>query len=132
MKIRGGFISNSSSSSFILYGLSSDVSEELYNIVEEFLTRPTGTKEFSQYDITVDSERAELVEKFLSYYGLCCLTYDQLGWDGIEIGYILEEGSKEEFDRSLKKAEKYFKIFDKDFGTDFANKAMIYSDCMQD
>ena len=63
---------------------------------------------------------------------LCCLTYDQLGWDGIEIGYILEEGSKEEFNRSLKKAEKYLKIFDKDFGTDFTNKAMIYSVCMQD
>lgn len=131
MKIRGGFISNSSSSSFILYGLSSDVSEEMYNIVEEFLTSSDGT-EFSQYDTTIDSERAELVEKFLSYYGLCCLTYDQLGWDGIEIGYILDEGSKEEFNRSLKKAEKYFKIFDKDFGTDFANKVMIYSECMQE
>ena len=131
MKIRGGFISNSSSSSFILYGLSSDVSEELYDIVEEFLTNSDRT-EFSQYDVTVDSERFELIEKFLSHYGLCCLTYDQLGWDGIEIGYILEEGSKEEFNSSLKKAEKYFKLFDRDFGTDFANKAMIYSDCMQD
>ena len=58
--------------------------------------------EFSQYDVTVDSERLELIEKFLSHYGLCCLTYDQLGWDGIEIGYILEEGSKEEFNSSLK------------------------------
>ena len=124
MKIRGGFISNSSSSSFILYGFSSDVSEKVYNIVEEFLAE----------DPTIDRDNlfGEVVDYLDDYYGLSCLGYDQLGWDGIEIGYNLEEGSKEEFNRSLKKAEAALEEFDKDFATDFAKKAIIYSDCMQD
>ena len=41
MKVRNGFVSNSSSSSFIVYGFSEDDSCEVYDIVEKSLKKKT-------------------------------------------------------------------------------------------
>ena len=118
MKVRNGFVSNSSSSSFIVCGFSTDDSCEVYNILE---------KKFKEEDPSI-SER-DVRWKIHSYLEKCGIDYYfHNEWNGDEgIGCILEEGSREKFNESLKKAENALKKFDEDHHTDFAKNHEIYS-----
>lgn len=116
MKIRSGFVSNSSSSSFIVCGFSTDDSCEAYNILEKKL------KEEDPYMSDIDVRW-----NIHSYLEKCGIDYYS-SEDGTEgIGCILEEGSREKFNESLKKAENALKKFDEDHHTDFAKNHVIYS-----
>ena len=71
MKIRNGFVSNSSSSSFIVYGFGNyDVLHELYSMVNEIRD-----KDSSLGDLTYE-EMAEEVEAYLSKKGVDYFHYD--------------------------------------------------------
>ena len=120
MKIRNGFVSNSSSSSFILWGFGSEASDEVYDIVERKVEAEdpylSGKKLYWE------------IQKYLERYGI---DYCNKGdWDYNHhtegIGCILEEGSKEEFNESWKKAEEALKKFDEDHHTDFAKNSRIF------
>lgn len=118
MKIRSGFVSNSSSSSFIVCGFSIDDSYEVYNILE---------KKFKEEDPCMsDSDVRWNIHSYLEKCGIDY--YFDFDWDGTEgIGCILDEGSRETFNESLKKAENALKKFDEDHHTDFAKNHKIYS-----
>lgn len=120
MKIRNGFVSNSSSSSFIIYGFSSDDSDKVYNLVMDKLLEDDPTLN--------EDDMYECIEEYLDNHGLNFFHYDW-DWEKSDIGYILEEGSKDKFNRSLEKAETVFKKFDEDHNTDFTKNAIVYSYC---
>lgn len=120
MKIRHGFVSNSSSSSFILYGFSPDDSDKVYDMLK---------KKFEAEDSYLSEK--ELFYKIQCYLERCGIDYRyKEDWnynhtDGI--GCILEEGSREKFDESLKEAEDALKKFDEEHHTDFAKNLKIFS-----
>ena len=124
MKIRNGFVSNSSSSSFIVCGFSTNDSCKVYDMLKE---------RFEEEDPCISEEdvywkaHVYLTERGLDY--LYQWDYFRQGeWKATEeIGCILEEGSKERFDESLKKAEDTLKKFDEEHRTDFAKGRKIYS-----
>ena len=71
MKIRNGFMSNSSSSSFIIYGFgNSDVLQELYDTVTSILDQDN-----SLDNLTYD-ELAEVVTSYLGSKGVNYCHYD--------------------------------------------------------
>ena len=120
MKIRSGFVSNSSSSSFIVFGFSSEDYDEVYDMVE---------KKVEAEDPYLSEKKLYWeIQNYLERYGIdYCSKGD---WDDNRtegIGCILEEGSIEEFNESLKKAEDALKKFDKEHHTDFAKNSMIFS-----
>ena len=127
MKIRNGFVSNSSSSSYIVYGFgNSGILQELYDTVTDILD-----KDNSLDDLTYD-ELAEEVQTYLIGKGVnyCHYDYDN---SYIEcIGCELREGTEEKFMESLEKAKKTLKAFDEEHGTHFADDAMIISDVVVD
>ena len=118
MKIRNGFVSNSSSSSFIVYGFSTDDSCEVYDMLE---------KKFKEEDPDMsEGDVRWSMQEYLEKCGIDYCFYNE--WDGTkEIGYILEEGSKETFNESLKKAEDTLKKFNEEHHTDFTEDHKIYS-----
>lgn len=92
MKIRNGFVSNSSSSSFIVFGVAydySDIPEETYNKIVEYVK---GKNNLSEDDLDYwDFEAAEDVINFAEEYG------EPIGWlddDNFYIGefHYLDEG----------------------------------------
>lgn len=121
MKIRNGFVSNSSSSSFIVFGFNSEDSDEVYDMVEKKVEAeepyPSGKK------------LSWRIQNYFERYGIdYCYKED---WDYINrtegIGCILDEGDKEKFNESLTKAEDVLKKFDEEHHTDFAKNSMIFS-----
>ena len=118
MKVRNGFVSNSSSSSFIVCGFSADNSCEAYNMLKEKFRKENP-----------DISEKELYWKVYAYLQSCGIDYcHREEWNDTEdIGCILEEGSRERFDESLKKAEDILEKFDKEYHTDFARDYRIYS-----
>ena len=92
MKIRNGFVSNSSSSSFIVCGFSTDDSCEAYNILE---------KKLKEEDPTIDEDDMSWsIYCYLKERGINYLNHGEWN-DTEEIGCILEEGSGKEFNESL-------------------------------
>ena len=120
MKIKSGFVSNLSSSSFIVWGFSSADSDRVYDLVEK--------KVLEKEPCLRDKYKFWRVQSYLESYGIdYCYTGD---WDYNHtegIGCILEEGSLEDFNESLKKAEDALKTFDEEHHTDFARNSRIFS-----
>ena len=88
MKVRNGFVSNSSSSSFIVYGFSEGDSCEVYNIVE---------KKLKEEDPSIEEDdMCWSVYCYLKERGINYVHHEEWN-DTEEIGCILEEGSGEEF-----------------------------------
>ena len=118
MKIRNGFVSNSSSSSFIVCGFSTDDSCEAYNILE---------KKLKEEDPTIDEDDMSWsIYCYLKERGINYLNHGEWN-DTEEIGCILEEGSGKEFNESLRKSESILKKFDEEHHTDFAKDYRVYS-----
>lgn len=118
MKVRSGFVSNSSSSSFIVCGFSEDDSCEVYDILE---------KKLKEEDPSIDeADMSWSIYCYLKERGINYVNHGEWN-DTEEIGCILEEGSGKEFKESLKKAENSLKKFDEEHHTDFAKDYIIYS-----
>lgn len=123
MKIRNGFVSNSSSSSFIVYGFgNSRDRQEMYDTVTNILDRDSNWDKLSDYG------KARRVETYLYCKGVDYFNYDYDNSDIECIGCELQEGTEEKFLESLEKAKKTLKSFDEEHGTHFADKAIITSD----
>ena len=118
MKIRNGFVSNSSSSSFVVYGFNTDDSCEVYDMLE---------KKFKEEDPYMsEGDVRWSIQEYLEKRGIDYCFYNE--WDDTkEIGYILEEGSKETFNKSLEKAEDTLRKFNEEHHTDFVKGHKIYS-----
>lgn len=122
MKIRNGFVSNSSSSSFIVYGFSSDdsINKSIYDIVVNKIREKD--------DSMTSSKLKSRVSKYLDNHGLDFCFYDDDDYDLIPtIGCVLTEGDVYKFEESLKKSKEVLSKFDKDHGTDFSKSAKIFS-----
>lgn len=118
MKIRSGFISNSSSSSFIVCGFNEDDSCEAYNILE---------KKLKEEDPSIDKDDMSWsIYRYLKERGINYLNHEEWN-DTEEIGCVLEEGSGKEFNESLRKSENILKKFDEEHHTDFAKDYRVYS-----
>ena len=127
MKIRNGFVSNSSSSSFIVYGSrDSEALHELYDTVSEILDKDSSRDDLTYY------EMVEEVDSYLYDKGVNYFHYDYDNSDIECIGCELREGTEEKFMESLEKAKKTLKAFDEEHGTNFADKAVIISDVIVD
>lgn len=123
MRIRNGFVSNSSSSSFIVYGFNNSVVlQELYDTVTNILGKD------SNWDNLPDDEKAREIESYLWFKGVRYFHYDYNNSDIECIGCKLQGGTEEKFMKSLEDAKKTLKDFDKEHGTQFADKAIITSD----
>ena len=97
-----------------------DVSEEVLRHLGEATDRRQVRKDWSGNDYM---NIAQVVTRLNLAFN-----YDW-DWERPDIGYRLEEGSKDEFNRSLEKAETIFKKFDEDHNTDFSKNSIIYSYC---
>ena len=118
MKVRSGFISNSSSSSFIVCGFSEDDSCEVHNILE---------KKLKEEDPSIEEDDMSWsIYCYLKERGINYVNHGEWN-DTEEIGCILDEGSGEEFKESLKNAKNSLKKFDEEHHTDFAKDYRIYS-----
>ena len=118
MKVRLGFVSNSSSSSFIVCGFSEEDSCEVYDILE---------KKLKEEDPSIEEDDMYWsIYRYLKKRGINYVNHGEWN-DTEEIGCILDEGSGEEFNESLKNAENSLKKFDEEHHTDFAKDYRIYS-----
>ena len=120
MKIRNGFISNSSSSSFILFGFSSEDSDKVYDMVKEKVKKedpyPSDQKLFWK------------IQYYLERRGIDYCYKEDWNYNHTDgIGCILDEGNIEEFDKSLEKAKEALEKFDEEHHTDFAKNSKIFS-----
>lgn len=154
MKVRSGFVSNSSSSSFIVYGFYDDsINKSIYDIAaniikekdssfsdtnnikdgnyseDEYKPVPTiGGVLIERDNDIVRSKLSHRVAKYLDNHGLDFCFYDEDDYNSIPtIGCVLSEGDISEFEESLKKSKEILSKFDKDHGTDFAKNAKIFS-----
>ena len=120
MKIRNGFISNSSSSSFILFGFSSEDSDKVYSMVKEKVKK--------EDPYLSDQKLFWKIQYYLERRGIdYCYKEDWNYNHTDEIGCILDEGNIEEFDKSLEKAKEALEKFDEEHYTDFAKNSKIFS-----
>ena len=120
MKIRRGFVSNSSSSSFILWGLSPEDSDKAYDMVKKKVEEeePYLSEEDTFWRINYYFER----------HGLDYCYKEDWNYNRTDgIGRILDEGDRETFIKSLEKAEDIIKKFDEEHHTDFAKNCKIFS-----
>lgn len=118
MKVRNGFVSNSSSSSFIVCGFSTDNSCEAYDMLEK--------KFKEEYPDMDEGDVCWEVQWYLKERGLDYCRRNEWN-DTVEIGCILGEGDIEKFNESLKEAEDTLKKFEEEHHTDFAKDYRVYS-----
>ena len=120
MKIRNGFISNSSSSSFILFGFSSEDSDKVYSMVKEKVKK--------EDPYLSDQKLFWKIQYYLERRGIDYCYKEDWNYNHTDgIGCILDEGNIEEFDKSLEKAKEALKKFDEEHRTDFAKNSKIFS-----
>lgn len=120
MKIRSGFVSNSSSSSFIVFGFSSEDSDRVYDMVKK--------KVEAEDPYLSDQKLFWRIQYYLERHGIDYCYKEDWNYNHTDgIGCILEEGSIEEFNKSLEKAKKALEKFDEEHRTDFAKNSMIFS-----
>ena len=120
MKIRNGFISNSSSSSFILFGFSSEDSDKVYDMVKE--------KANEEDPYLSDHKLFAKRQYYLERRGIDYCYKEDWNYNHTDgIGCILDEGNIEEFDKSLEKAKEALEKFDEEHHTDFAKNSKIFS-----
>ena len=120
MKIRSGFVSNSSSSSFIVFGFSSEDSDRLYDMVKK--------KVEAEDPYLSDQKLFWRIQYYLERHGIDYCYKEDWNYNHTDgIGCILEEGSIEEFNKSLEKAKEALEKFDEEHHTDFAKNSMIFS-----
>ena len=120
MKIRSGFVSNSSSSSYILWGFSPEDSDKAYDMVKEKVKK--------------EEPHLSEINTFwrVNYYfrrrGIDYCFKEQCNYEHTDgIGRILDEGDKETFNKSLEEAESIIEKFDEEHHTDFAKNCKIFS-----
>lgn len=123
MKVRSGFVSNSSSSSFIVCGFNEEDSCKVYDMLKDKF-KVEGSYISGNY--ISEREIYWKVDSYLKEHGIDYLYQEECN-DMVRIGCILGEGSREKFDESLKKAENTLKKFDEDHHTDFTKNHKIYS-----
>ena len=120
MKIRNGFISNSSSSSFILFGFSSEDSDKVYDMVKEKVKK--------EDPYLNDQKLFWKIQYYLERRGIDYCYKEDWNYNHTDgIGCILDEGNIEEFDKSLEKAKEALEKFDEEHHTDFAKNSKIFS-----
>ena len=120
MKIRNGFISNSSSSSFILFGFSSEDSDKVYSMVKEKVKK--------EDPYLSDQKLFWKIQYYLERRGIDYCYKEDWSYSHTDgIGCILDEGNIEEFDKSLEKAKEALEKFDEEHHTDFAKNSGIFS-----
>ena len=120
MKIRNGFVSNSSSSSFILFGFSSEDSDKVYSMVEEKVKK--------EDPYLSDQKLFWKIQYYLERRGIDYCYKEDWNYNHTDgIGCILDEGNVEEFDKSLEKAKEALEKFDEEHHTDFAKNSKIFS-----
>ena len=120
MKIRSGFVSNSSSSSFIVFGFSSEGSDRVYDMVKK--------KVEAEDPYLSDQKLFWRIQYYLERRGIDYCYKEDWNYNHTDgIGCILEEGSIEEFNKSLEKAKEALEKFDEEHHTDFAKNSMIFS-----
>ena len=120
MKIRSGFVSNSSSSSFIVFGFSSEDSDRVYDMVKK--------KVEAEDPYLSDQKLFWRMQYYLERRGIDYCYKEDWNYNHTDgIGCILEEGSIEEFNKSLEKAKEALEKFDEEHHTDFAKNSMIFS-----
>ena len=120
MKIRSGFVSNSSSSSYILWGFSPEDSDKAYDMVKEKVKKEE--PHLSESDIFWR------VNYYFMSRGIDYCFKEQWNYEHTDgIGCVLDEGSRETFNKSLEEAEGIIKKFDEEHHTDFARNCKIFS-----
>ena len=120
MKIRNGFVSNSSSSSFILFGFSSEDSDKVYDMVK--------AKVKKEDPYLSDQKLFWKIQYYLERRGIDYCYKEDWNYNHTDgIGCILDEGNIEEFDKSLEKAKEALEKFDEEHHTDFAKNSEIFS-----
>ena len=120
MKIRNGFISNSSSSSFILFGFSSEDSDKVYDMVKEKVKK--------EDPYLSDQKLFWKIQYYLERRGIDYCYKEDWNYNHTDgIGCILDEGNIEEFDKSLGEAKEALEKFDEEHHTDFAKNSKIFS-----
>ena len=120
MKIRSGFVSNSSSSSFIVFGFSSEDSDRVYDMVKK--------KVEAEDPYLSDQKLFWRIQYYLERHGIDYCYKEDWNYNHTDgIGCVLEEGSIEEFNKSLEKAKEALEKFDEEHHTDFAKNSMIFS-----
>lgn len=120
MKIRSGFVSNSSSSSFIVFGFSSEDSDRVYDMVKK--------KVEAEDPYLSDQKLFWRIQYYLERRGIDYCYKEDWNYNHTDgIGCILEEGSIEEFNKSLEKAKEALEKSDEEHRTDFAKNSMIFS-----
>ena len=120
MKIRNGFISNSSSSSFIIYAYNREESTKIYKIVVNKIK----SENPSIKDIFLPSE----VRRYIFFnYGLDLIEFDNYSKECV-IGCCIDDYKTEsQFRKSLDNFTGIFDRFNKDHNIDFFSEAEIFS-----
>ena len=120
MKIRSGFVSNSSSSSFIIWGFSPEDSDKAYDMVKKKIEKEE--PHLSESDIFWR------VNYYFMSRGIDYCFKEQWNYEHTDgIGCVLDEGDRETFNKSLEEAEGVIKKFDEEHHTDFARNCKIFS-----
>lgn len=120
MKIRSGFVSNSSSSSFVLFGFSPEDSDKVYSMVKK--------KVEEEEPYLSERDTFWRVQYYLERRGIDYCYKEDWNYNRTDgIGRILDEGDKEAFIKSLEEAEDTIKKFDEEHHTDFAKNSRIFS-----
>ena len=120
MKIRSGFVSNSSSSSFIIYAYNREESTKIYEIIASKLK----SENPSINDYFLPSEVRGYI---YSNYGLDLIEFDNYFKECIIGCYLDDYKTESQFRKSLDKSSEIFNKFNKDHNIDFYSEAKVFS-----